>query len=381
MRPKLIVLPLLVLSWGFSAAAQQKAVDTLSVSLDRDTLGANDCSTNYNLNITATILGQAATNLSDSGWEITVTSEKGNCENGTAIDVTPQEDLATPGAFTAVVRGEDIFVAATEQDCGTPDVTETAQLCAVWNNEDDTTVSDGASVEIDTTAPDRPRVTRVQPGNRALRVSFSPASSDDLASWHVCYQSLGPATDDELLEQAEAYQVGAGGTLGGTGGTLGAGGTGGEVGAGGTGGEVGAGGTGGEVGAGGVGGEVGAGGDGGVGGIGGEGGAGGEGGEGPVSFSPDRCDRNVGGSKRSHRLEGLVNGDHYLVAVRAVDTKGNTSEFSLPRSGIPVPTDGFWERYKEAGGDEQGGCSTSAGVAPLALVGVFLFALRRRRGR
>lgn len=414
MRPKYIVAPLLVLLGSSSAFAQQKAVDRLQVSVDRDTIGSNDCSRSYVLDITATLVGQPVSNLDDSGWEITVTSGGGNCTSGTLLDVTPQPRLSTPGSFMAVVLGREIFEAAIGQDCGTPNVSESIQLCAVWNNEDDSTVSAGAKMEIDTTAPDRPRVTKIQPGDRALLVSFAPAANDDLASWRVCHQTLGPATDDELLEQVESFQqatggtggsvgdggigggVGAGGNLGvgGSGGLLGVGGTGASLGPGGAGGTLGAGGTGGdgEGGTGGIGGIGGEGGDGeggtgGIGGIGGEGGdgeggTGGEGGSGGrTSFNPDSCVRDVAGARRSHRLEGLINGHAYLVAVQAVDSKGNVSEFSEPRMGIPVPTDGFWERYKQAGGDEEGGCSTSAGVWPWASIGIFLFALRRRRGR
>lgn len=368
MRQKLIVLPLLVLSWGVTAAAQQKAVDTLQVSLDRGTLGSNDCGKNFIMTIQARIVGQPATNLDPSGWSIAVTSKNGACTEGNFIDVTPQPDSATPGNFTATLRGRDIFAAAVGQDCPTPDVEHTAKVCAIWENDDESVIFASADVAIDTTAPDRPRITKIEPGNRALRVSFAPAESGDVGSWSVCYQSLGPATDDDILGQFEAYQVGAGGTLAGTGGTLGAGGT-----LGGTGGTLGAGGTGG------VGGDFGfggAGGDIGVGGAGGEGGSGG-----PVDFFPDVCTKNLSGTKRSHRIENLVNGNLYLVAVQAVDSKGNVSEFSEPRRGIPMPTDGFWERYKQAGGDEPGGCSTSVGVWPWAWVGVFLFALLRRRGR
>jgi hypothetical protein len=71
----------------------------------------------------------------------------------------------------------------------------------------------------------------------------------------------------------------------------------------------------------------------------------------------------------------------YRVAVRAVSPNGNLSDFSAPRTGVPRPVDGFWERYKQAGGDEEGGCSTSSGLGPWPWIGIFLFALRRRTGR
>ncbi len=377
MRLLFIVVPLLFLAWGPAAVAQQKTVDSLTVTIDRNVLGSKDCDRMYAVTIDARILGQPATNVPSSGWTVAVASASQDCANGLPLDVTPQAEGANSGRYVARIRGRAIFEGITDKSCPTPDVVQSGKVCVTFDNDGSDDVTASVKVEIDTTAPDRPRITGIQPGDGSLLVSFAPApSSDDVATWEVCRMALGPATDEELLGQLHAFQEGEGGSGGGTG----AGGAGGEPGVGGAGGDGGFGGTGGVGGLGGEGGGVG-----GTGGTGGTGGAGGDGngsnGETETPFNPQACSRDIAGAKRSFRIDGLRNHHVYLVAVRAIDSKGNPSAFSEPRQGIPLPTDNFLDLYRRAGGDEEGGCSTSSGAFSLAWLGISAFALYRRRGR
>jgi hypothetical protein len=82
----------------------------------------------------------------------------------------------------------------------------------------------------------------------------------------------------------------------------------------------------------------------------------------------------------SRRISRLRNGVTYDVAVVALSLGGNPSAPSDPAvEGTPVEIDNFWRRYQEAGGQEEGGCST-AGGGGLALVG-WAALVARRRGR
>lgn len=368
--------------------------DSLQVSLNPTTLGARDCDREYVLTIKATDRGNPATGLVDD-WDLTVTTGSTKCEEGTSLRRAPTEDVGAPGTYTARIPGSALFEAGVGGTCPGEDASATVKVCAVWLNENGSRHSASASLEIDTSTPGVPRITDIRPGDRALHVSFAPAAGSARPhTWHVCYEAVGSVTDARLEEWVASLQeepgTGAtGGAEGGTGGNVG--GTGGGVGGtgGGEGGTGGAeGGTGGGGGGGTGGGEGGTGGGeggtgGGAGGEGGTGGAGGSGGSGGTEepFEPDNCVRNISGSKRGHRLEGLSNFVEYRVAVRVVDDKGNQSEFSAPRVGIPLPSDGFWERYKRAGGDELGGCSATSGAAPAAWIILSFLALAWRRER
>ena len=78
------------------------------------------------------------------------------------------------------------------------------------------------------------------------------------------------------------------------------------------------------------------------------------------------------------RIGGLTNGVTYSVVVFAFNSADNRSEPSSAVEGTPVKTDDFWDRYHQAGGVEEGGCSAgSAGaLAPLLLLAALW--LRRR---
>jgi uncharacterized protein (TIGR03382 family) len=79
-------------------------------------------------------------------------------------------------------------------------------------------------------------------------------------------------------------------------------------------------------------------------------------------------------------VRDLENDVEYTVVATARDLAGNVSGESEPRTVTPVATAGLWQRYKDAGGAETGGCSATGGAAlalwaVLAAVGIF----RRKR--
>jgi uncharacterized protein (TIGR03382 family) len=61
----------------------------------------------------------------------------------------------------------------------------------------------------------------------------------------------------------------------------------------------------------------------------------------------------------------------------AIDPAGNQGPASEAVPGTPVETIGFWEGYKNAGGEATGCAAAGGALAPLGLLGVAL--LRRRR--
>ena len=71
------------------------------------------------------------------------------------------------------------------------------------------------------------------------------------------------------------------------------------------------------------------------------------------------------------------------IAVVAEDLAGNLSDLSGVVEASVQKTNDFWEQYKQAGGEEDGGCSTTTGHASpwLLLLGLGLFGVRRRRRR
>jgi hypothetical protein len=79
------------------------------------------------------------------------------------------------------------------------------------------------------------------------------------------------------------------------------------------------------------------------------------------------CSSVLPASATSVRLSGLDNGTTYTVAVVAIDPSGATSALSPVAQGTPVPTSGFMDRYKNAGG-EATGCSLSKSHRTNALV-------------
>jgi uncharacterized protein (TIGR03382 family) len=81
------------------------------------------------------------------------------------------------------------------------------------------------------------------------------------------------------------------------------------------------------------------------------------------------------------QINGLVNGTTYLVRGYAFDQVDNRSSASDPQTGTPEAVDGFWARYKQAGGDDLGGCSATGIGLPSAIFGLAVLAalVRRRR--
>jgi hypothetical protein len=105
-----------------------------------------------------------------------------------------------------------------------------------------------------------------------------------------------------------------------------------------------------------------------------------------------RCGKvgRAGGGEAS----GLSNGNTYVVGVAAYDLLGNAGTLSALACGTPVDVDGFFELYREAGGQAGGGfCSVGGPVgaarwvslplgvaAASAALGMWRRS-RRRRGR
>jgi len=78
-------------------------------------------------------------------------------------------------------------------------------------------------------------------------------------------------------------------------------------------------------------------------------------------------------------ITGLANEQPYDVVVFGMNEAFNPSPASAPPvTGTPVPTDDFYNHYKQEGGQETGGCSTAAGAAGLLSV-LALLAVRRRK--
>ncbi|MCI0573933.1 MAG: fibronectin type III domain-containing protein, partial [Myxococcaceae bacterium] len=88
--------------------------------------------------------------------------------------------------------------------------------------------------------------------------------------------------------------------------------------------------------------------------------------------------RTLGTDVRTLQITNLQNGTSYEVQAIAIDAAGNESAASGIASGTPIQTLGFWGAYKEAGGQQVGGCTaTGAMLTPLGILAVLF--LRRRR--
>ncbi|WP_437800978.1 hypothetical protein [Sorangium sp. So ce693] len=100
---------------------------------------------------------------------------------------------------------------------------------------------------------------------------------------------------------------------------------------------------------------------------------------------------SVGRASRGEATEGVVNGKSYVVGVAAYDQVGNAGPLSALSCATATDVDGFFEQYRDAGGQAGGGfCSIEGPVgagrwaaAPLAAVaaGAALGLWRRSRRR
>jgi hypothetical protein len=82
------------------------------------------------------------------------------------------------------------------------------------------------------------------------------------------------------------------------------------------------------------------------------------------------------------QVANLENGVTYQLEAYAIDAAGNVSSTFAAGEGTPNKTLGFYEKYREAGGSEMGGCGATgggfAGGAVLAALGFWLFSRRNR---
>ncbi|CAN92234.1 putative secreted protein [Sorangium cellulosum So ce56] len=111
---------------------------------------------------------------------------------------------------------------------------------------------------------------------------------------------------------------------------------------------------------------------------------------GEIPDSAQQCG-SVGRASRGEATENIVNGRSYVVGVAAYDQVGNAGPLSAISCAIATDVDGFFEQYRDAGGQAGGGfCSIEGPVgagrwaaAPLAAVaaGAALGLLRRSRRR
>jgi hypothetical protein len=78
----------------------------------------------------------------------------------------------------------------------------------------------------------------------------------------------------------------------------------------------------------------------------------------------------------------LLNGHHYLVRLKAIDSYGNVSAFTDTFGGTPTPIDDFYSYYQGQGGTAEGGGGCGAAGAGWAAAALLLgwLAARRRRG-
>ncbi len=93
---------------------------------------------------------------------------------------------------------------------------------------------------------------------------------------------------------------------------------------------------------------------------------------------------NTGARANSGTAKGLLNGVPYNVAVATTDSYYNSGVLSNVVCQVPQPVTGFYQAYRDAGGEGGGGfCSFSRHREPLTLLAVLGFGtylvLRRRR--
>lgn len=101
-----------------------------------------------------------------------------------------------------------------------------------------------------------------------------------------------------------------------------------------------------------------------------------------TAFDPRDTSRHSSGyvTATERRLGGLQNGVVYAVGVIAYSQAGNPSDPSDLGTATPQPVSDFWQVYKDAGGQEVGGCSSGlAGPIGLGLLAATLALVRRRK--
>ncbi|WP_075207441.1 MXAN_2561 family MXYO-CTERM-anchored protein [Archangium violaceum] len=96
-----------------------------------------------------------------------------------------------------------------------------------------------------------------------------------------------------------------------------------------------------------------------------------------VRVSSEKQGVNVG----AVRVKDLQNDVTYQIEAYAIDIAGNQSPASATEEGTPTRTYGFYDRYRDAGGEETGCGATGGGFAGggmLAALGFWLFSRRNR---
>ncbi|WP_342380975.1 hypothetical protein NVS55_14970 [Myxococcus stipitatus] len=82
------------------------------------------------------------------------------------------------------------------------------------------------------------------------------------------------------------------------------------------------------------------------------------------------------------RMDGLENGKTYGVRAIAFDKAGNESPASALATGAPIASNGFFDEYVDAGGQETGGCGAGGGGlavgAAMAALGFWLTSRRKQ---
>jgi hypothetical protein len=92
----------------------------------------------------------------------------------------------------------------------------------------------------------------------------------------------------------------------------------------------------------------------------------------------------AGKAAKKGNATGLINGVAYNVAISTTDSYGNSGVLSKVVCEVPQPVTGFFEAYRDAGGEGGGGfCSFSRRREPLPLIALLGFTaywvMRRRR--
>lgn len=82
------------------------------------------------------------------------------------------------------------------------------------------------------------------------------------------------------------------------------------------------------------------------------------------------------------QVEDLENEVTYQLEAYGIDAAGNESPTASTAEGTPIKTLGFYEKYRQSGGKETGGCgATGGGLAGSAMLAVLGFWLSSRRNR